>query len=107
MSSEKFARYPAPPGPKGLVLIKTLAGLSRDPLPLLFKLTEEYGDLVYVGLASFHLYIVNHPDYLYELLARQSNKFRNPHALSRPIAEVLGNGLLVNEGDAWRQRRRL
>jgi cytochrome P450 len=107
MTSEIVNKGAVPPGPKGLKLVRTMLALGRDPLPNLFKLTAEYGDVVHVGLGWFHLYFLNHPDYLYELLVRQASKLRKPRSVSRPIAEFLGSGLLVSEGDYWREHRRI
>ncbi len=95
-----------PPGPKGRKLIQVMLQLSREPLPHLFELARDYGDVVHVGLGSFQLYFINHPDYLYEILVRQAAKVRKPRSLSRPIAEFLGTGLLVSDGEYWKQQRR-
>lgn len=81
--------------------------LRRNPLRTLLDMAQRYGDLVHIGLGPYHVYLLNHPDLLHEILVRQAGQMRKPRALSRPIADFLGNGLLISHGDYWKQQRHL
>lgn len=85
----------------------TIQALRRDPLSTMSTLARDYGDLVYINLGPYHVYLLNHPDYIHELLVRQADRMLKPRNLSRPIAEFLGNGLLISHGNYWKQQRRI
>ncbi|MAS34108.1 MAG: cytochrome P450 [Anaerolineaceae bacterium] len=95
-----------PPGPTGLSRISTVQHIRRHPLAAMSSLVNHYGDIVHIGLGPYHIYLLNHPDYLHELLVTKASLMCKPRTLSRPIAEFLGNGLLVSHGDYWRYQRR-
>lgn len=95
------------PGPTGLSCVYTIQQIRQSPITAMRTLTQTYGDFAHIGLGPYHIYLLNHPDYLHEMLVRQASIMRKPRTLSRPIAEFLGNGLLVSEGDYWLQQRRL
>lgn len=96
-----------PPGPTGLPAVRVVQGLRQNPLHTMHDLAQTYGDIVHIGLGPYRIYLLNHPDYLHEMLVRQAGIMRKPQNLSRPIADFLGNGLLLSEGDYWSQQRRL
>jgi cytochrome P450 len=81
--------------------------MRQQPLQAMRNLADTYGDIVHIGLGPYHIYLLNHPDYLHEMLVKQASIMHKPANLSRPIADFLGNGLLISEGDYWLQQRRL
>lgn len=98
-------RYP--PGPQGAALIRTALQVRSSIIPTLSDLARTYGDLVHLGAPGYHFYLVNHPDLVYELLVWESSRVRKPRSRSRPLVDILGNGLLISQGSYWRQQRRL
>jgi cytochrome P450 len=96
-----------PPGPAGFSRVRAIQHIRRSPLVAMQNLTQTYGDIVHIGLGPYRIYLLNHPDYLHEMLVRQASIMRKPRTLSRPIADFLGNGLLISEGDYWLQQRRV
>jgi cytochrome P450 len=52
------------------------------------------------------LYFVSDPASIEEILVKKADAFRKDRT-NRLLGRVLGQGLLVNEGDAWRRQRRL
>src|SRR6185436_19177204 len=66
---------------------------------------DKYGDFVRTRL-SLHIYFVNDPRAIEEILVKKADAFRKDYA-SRLLARVVGNGLLLNEGESWRSQRRL
>ena len=70
-------------------------------------MARDYGDIV-----SFHVLmrgriLLNHPDWINQVLVIQQNKFHKSELTRRITARMLGQGLLISEGDFWRRRRRL
>jgi cytochrome P450 len=64
-----------------------------------------YGPFVQTRL-PLELYFVADPACIEEILVRKADAFRKDRT-SRLLSRVVGNGLLVNEGDSWRRQRRL
>jgi len=95
-----------PPGPKNAPIVGNLRPFRADPLGFLTKAAREYGDLVYFRVASQHMYLVNHPDYVREILVTQQSNFVKSRALQRAKV-LLGEGLLTSEGQHHLRQRRL
>ncbi|MDM9381947.1 cytochrome P450 [Chlorogloeopsis sp. ULAP01] len=95
-----------PPGPKGHFLLGILPEYSRDQLGFTNKSAREYGDVVYLKVAWFATYLLNHPDYIQEVLVTKSNQFHKSTSL-QTFRRMLGNGLVTSEGEFWQRQRRL
>jgi len=96
-----------PPGPKGLPLAGMAFHLRRDPLEGLRQITREYGDIVRFHVMTQERILLNHPDWINQVLVVQHNKFHKSELTRRVTARMLGNGLLISEGEFWRRQRRL
>ncbi|MGP0074405.1 MAG: cytochrome P450 [Bryobacteraceae bacterium] len=95
-----------PPGPKNLPIIGNLYAFRSNPLVFLANVAREYGDLVYFKIVRQHMYLVNHPDYVREILVANQSNFIKSRALQR--AKILvGEGLLTSEGQHHLRQRRL
>ncbi len=66
---------------------------------------REYGPFVRTRL-PLQLYFVADPACIEEILVKKAELFRKDRT-SRLLSRVVGNGLLVNEGESWRRQRRL
>jgi cytochrome P450 len=66
---------------------------------------QRYGDFVRTRL-PLQLYFVSDPRAIEEILVKKADAFRKDRT-SKLLARVVGNGLLVNEGESWRRQRRL
>lgn len=77
-----------------------------NPLGFLTKIARKYGDLVYFRVMSFDMHLVNHPDYVREILVTNQGNFVKSRALQRAKA-LLGEGLLTSEGQHHLRQRRL
>jgi cytochrome P450 len=95
-----------PPGPKNSPIVGNLYGFRKSPLDFLSKVAREYGDLVYFRVARQHMYLVNHPDYVREVLVNNQSNFIKSRALQRAKV-LLGEGLLTSEGQQHLRQRRL
>ncbi|HWY52743.1 MAG TPA: cytochrome P450 [Chthoniobacterales bacterium] len=85
-----------------------LYAMRRDPLAFFTKLAQEQGDIACFRLGDHEhdLYLLNHPDYIREVVVAQDRNFTKWFAVDR-IKEVLGQGLFVSEGDFHLTQRRL
>ena len=99
-------RRAPPPGPRGHPLIGSLPEFRRDILGFLTQCAREYGDVVAFRVFHIRCCLVNHPDLIEQVLVREQDRtIKNWDA--RQLKVALGDGLLTNEGDAWRGQRRL
>ncbi len=70
-------------------------------------IANRYGPIARVPLMNGRVtYLVSDPDLLYELLITNRHKYRK-NIRYRAAVELLGRGLLLNEGDAWKRQRLL
>ena len=96
-----------PPGPKGLPLVGVSFNLLQDPLELMRRVTREYGDIVRIPVILQSRILLNHPDYIQQVLVFQQSKFHKSTLTKDTTERLLGQGLLISEGDFWRRQRRL
>lgn len=94
----------APPGPRGLPYLGCLDRLLRDPMSFWLDVATRYGGLARVPIKGRYVYLVSDPELLYELLVTNRRKYRK-NTRYRAAVEVLGEGLLLTEGDAWKRQR--
>ena len=70
------------------------------------EVLQEYGDAVrWRGL--FDMCIVNHPDLIRPVLTQDYRHFSKNTTHYRLLRQVLGNGLVTNDGPDWVRQRRL
>ena len=62
----RLANYP--PGPRRSPLTSIVYFPGRDPLAFFARLASRYGDLVHLHIAREHLYLVNHPAHVRDIL---------------------------------------
>lgn len=95
-----------PPGPK-FPFLWQLIGKPFVNLPdTLLDLAAQYGDIVHFILGRQHIYLLNHPDFIQEVLITQQRSFTKGRVLQNS-RQLLGNGLLTAEGEAHIQQRRM
>ena len=96
-----------PPGPKGLPVVGVSFELLGDALTLLRRVAREYGDIVRIPVAFGDRILLNHPDWIEQLLVVQQSKFHKSTLSKEATERLLGQGLLISEGEFWRRQRRL
>ncbi len=94
------------PGPRALWPVGQVYALRTDPLKLLARLAREYGDVVRFWGGPQPMYLLNHPDYVRDMLVTRNTSFMKGRGLQR-AKRLLGEGLLTSEGEFWRRQRRL
>jgi cytochrome P450 len=87
-------------------LLGLLPELSRDALGLLTRCTRDYGDFVRVRLGLSRAVLIGHPGLVEEVLVTRNHDFRK-NLGARRLGSLLGNGLVLSEGELWLRQRRL
>lgn len=102
-----MAATSTPPGPSGLAALRRLPQLRTDTLGFISSLSNTYGDLVRIPLPrGRQIYLTSRPELAgHVLVGNQANYVKARTYL--PLAELLGKGLLTNEGESWTRQRRL
>jgi cytochrome P450 len=96
-----------PPGPRNALFGLPLSrSLRRDRLGSLKRLAEAYGDIAAFKVGPQRFVLLNHPDYVEDVLVTRARLFKKGQALER-AKRLLGEGLLTSEGDLHRRQRRL
>jgi cytochrome P450 len=81
--------------------------MLHDPLGTLERIFREYGDIVRIPIVSDSRIFLNHPDYIEQVTVIQQSKFHKSKLTKDVTGRLLGEGLLISEGDFWRRQRRL
>src|SRR5262249_5921991 len=94
------------PGPRGHWLLGSLPRLRSDMLGFFEECFREHGDAAYFRVATRRSMLLSHPDDIERVLVTENRRFIQNYALVflRPL---LGNGLLLHEGESWLRQRRL
>jgi cytochrome P450 len=100
------ARARTIPTASGSWLLGSLQDLQRDPLGLLQRATAECGDMVRIRFGAADAILVNHPDHVEHVLVTRVSNYPRNRAFRRSMNIILGNSLLVSDGDVWRKHRR-
>lgn len=108
--SKHPSSHPAvPPTAKG----RWLTGLARDfqhnTLDTMVQLWRQHGDAVrFHFFGPFYGYLFVHPEHNRHVLQdNNSNYTKQPHPSNVLLRPLVGDGLLTNDGEAWRRQRRL
>lgn len=91
----------SPPGPDAPVAL----GIDADTLATLSAMRDEYGDIVAMTTpGGRNAWFVNDPAEVRRILVRRHPNYRKGRGFER-VKMLLGNGLIVSEGDVWRRAR--
>lgn len=95
-----------PPGPQGHPLFGNIQAFTQDTLQFLLDM-RAYGDIARFKFGPFPAYVVNHPEFIHDILVTQASKFYKTSMTKTVTKEVLGTGLFTNDGDSWKRQRKL
>jgi cytochrome P450 len=79
---------------------------ARDPLGFVSRVSAEYGGVVSFRLGPYPALLLTDPDAIQEVLVAKNRDFRKSRAAGR-VGVVVGDGLLLSEGESWRAHRRV
>src|SRR5918995_588014 len=90
------ARIPRPPGPSSASLLTAVA-LGGQHLTTFFdRAARRHPRIAHLRLGPEHVYLLNSPDLVHEVLVRQARSTMKGRAI-QATRQLLGNGLLTSE----------
>ena len=82
-------------------------GIDSETLATLQELQQEYGDMVSITKPNGRLaFFINDAAEVRRILTRRHSKYHKGPGFER-VKMLLGNGLIVSDGDVWRRSRRM
>ncbi len=98
---------PQPPMTAGWPLIGELPALVRQQIDFLLDAQQRYGDMYTLNIGTLKAIVLNHPDHAQHVFRDNARNYRKGGKFWEIIRELLGNGLVVSEGDYWLRQRRM
>lgn len=99
--SDPERSFRRPPGPDTAVPL----GIDPQTLATLQALRKDYGEIACVEKPSGRLaYFINDPAEVRRILVRRHSRYVKGPGFER-VKMLLGNGLIVSDGDVWRRSR--
>ena len=96
-----------PPEPEGLPLLGHTVRYVREQADL-FESAAERGDVVSLRVLGMgRLYLLSNPADIEDVLVRGRGTFVKPSFSKDQLGELLGNGLVLSEGEFWQRQRGL
>lgn len=97
---------PAVPGPSGGDMLRAMAGIRRDPIAFLTRVTDRHGDVVAFPVPGPPALLLNDPEDVTRVLRTASRSWTKDTRQWAALTEVVGPGLLASDQPAWITRRR-
>lgn len=104
MNSHSQTKFP--PGPKRRIPLLRPGKFAATLPDTLLEMARRYGDLVHLRMAGRHIYLLNHPDFIYEVLIKQQKNFTKGRVIQQ-TRQFLGDSLLTDEGQSHLEQRRI
>ena len=99
--------HQTPPGPSGLPLLgNTHQFLRGNPLDWFSALKSQYGEVVQVKIAGQRVILPTNPQDIERVLVSNNGNYLKGGFQKLVTRSLLGNGLVLAEGDEWRSHRR-
>ncbi len=95
--------YRLPPTPRRFYQWRRF---NRSPPQFMHELLQQYGDVAR-WRGTFDVYLVNHPDYARRVLSQSYEHFSKHVIDYRVLAQIMGKGLVTNDGPDWVKQRKL
>jgi cytochrome P450 len=86
--------------------LRNLLAIRRDVLRFLSRVAAECGDIASFRVGPMRLVLLNHPDYIREVLLTNARNFVKGRPL-RLAKRLLGDGLLTSEGEFHARQSRI
>ncbi len=103
-SSSSTIEYP--PGPHSMLPNKLLREFIHNPIKTLMDIAYTYGDIAHFKFGRQHVYLINNPHYIEDVLIRNYKNFIKSRGL-QVSKRLLGDGLVTSEGEYHDRQRRL
>src|SRR4051794_7359529 len=88
-------------------LIGSMREFQRDRLSLFLRVFRECGEVARIHFGPFPLLVFSSPEMVQTLLVEHGNDLWKGATIHRAMEPVVGNGLIINEGESWRGQRKM
>src|ERR671920_2635156 len=95
-----------PPGPRSIVPNRLLRNFMHEPIKTLMDAANTYGDIAHFMFGRQHVYLINNPHYIEDILIKNYKNFRKSKGL-QVSKRLLGEGLVTSEGEYHDRQRKL
>ena len=96
-----------PPGPIGDPVFGNGRQFADDPFSFMHACADSYGDVVRFDLGPRETYLLTNPADIERVLVADAERYRKPQFGDDAMDTLLGQGLLMSEGDTWQRQRKL
>ena len=96
-----------PPKSSNWPLLGSLPSLIKDPFGFIKTSREKYGDIYTLDLGLTKVIVLNNPKHGKYILQDNVANYPKGGGFWKAIRDMLGNGLIVSEGEFWLKQRRL
>lgn len=103
-SSSSSIKYP--PGPHSILPHKLLRKFIHNPIKTLMDIAYTYGDIAHFKFGRQHVYLINNPHYIEDILIRNYKNFIKSRGL-QVSKRLLGEGLVTSEGEYHDRQRKI
>ncbi len=87
-------------------LIELFRRMRKDQLSILVPEMFDR-NMIYDRLLFLRSFVINKPEYIEHVLLANHANYSKSHFLRRILGPLLGDGLLISEGNLWRRQRRI
>ena len=105
-SSSSSSPIKYPPGPHSVLPNKLLRKFVHNPIKTLMDIAYTYGDIAHFKFGRQHIYLLNNPYYIEDVLIRNYKNFIKSRGL-QVSKRLLGEGLVTSEGEYHDRQRRI
>ncbi|MGM0604794.1 MAG: cytochrome P450 [Halobacteriota archaeon] len=96
-----------PPGPSGVPLFGNSRQYANDPFSFMQACAAAYGDVVRFDLGPIDTYMLTNPRDIERVLVSDAPRYRKLDFGDDAIDALLGDGVLMSEGETWHRQRQL
>lgn len=95
-----------PAGPDGLPILGNTVDFIRNQEKFYNNIADEYEEIIPVTVSGIgEYYLVTSPELVEEMLITERDSFGRSSQIEDLLGELLGDGLLLSEGDFWQKQR--
>ena len=105
-SSSSSSKIQYPPGPHSILPNKLLREFIKNPIKTLMEIAYTYGDIAHFKFGRQHVYLLNNPQFIEDVLVRNYKNFIKSKGL-QVSKRLLGEGLVTSEGEYHESQRRI
>lgn len=101
------AKPKLPPKTPGVPLIGSIPGVLKHQIDFLEQAQRNHGNVYKLDLGAISIVMLCNPAYAQYVLRDNARNYDKGGAMWNSVRSMLGNGLVVSEGDFWMRQRRM